>query len=77
MKEVDWDECAPQEVQTNWKSMMKGLSEFQKPNIPRWIGFANNVKSAEIHVFGDTSEAAYGAVAYARFQKKNENPYVI
>ena len=28
-------------------------------------------------MFGDASEAAYGAVAYARLQKINENPYVV
>ena len=70
-KGVDWEECAPQEVQTNWKMMMKGSGAFQHLKIPRWIGFSSNVISAEIHVFGDASEAAYGAESYARLQKKN------
>ena len=51
---------------------MKGLGEFKQLKIPRWIGFAKDVISAEIHVFGDASEAAYKAVAYARLQKKKK-----
>jgi hypothetical protein len=35
--------------------VMKRLGEFQQLKIPRWIGFAKDVISAEIHVFGDAS----------------------
>jgi hypothetical protein len=31
--------------------VMKGLGEFQQLKIPRWIGYANDVISAEIHVW--------------------------
>lgn len=51
---------------------MAGLNEFAKLKIPHWIGYSKKViESAELHVIGDASEAAYGAVAYARLQNKN------
>jgi hypothetical protein len=53
---VYWDECAPQEIQTSWKIVIKGLGAFQQLKIPRWIGLSSNVISAEIHVFGDAKE---------------------
>ena len=57
---------------------MGGLKDFSKLEIPRWIGYsANSLISAEIHVFGDASESAYGAVVYIRLQRKNENPSII
>jgi hypothetical protein len=54
---------------------MKGLKNLHHLKIPRWIGYSKtSIVSAEIHVFGDASEAAYGAVAYARLQLENGIP---
>lgn len=50
---------------------MTGLNEFTNLKIPRWIGYSKRViQLAEIRVFGNKSEAAYGAVAYKRLKKK-------
>jgi hypothetical protein len=77
-KELGWDDEAPLDIQQSWKLVMSGLKEFENLQIPRWIGYSKNkITSAELHVFGDASESAYGAVAYARLQKENEEPYVI
>ncbi len=48
---------------------MKGLIGFEQLKIPLWIGFANNVISAKISVFGDASEATYRAVGSKRKTK--------
>jgi hypothetical protein len=76
-KGTGWDEEATPEVKDTWKVIMSGLTDFSRLEIPRWIGYtANSIISAEIHVFGDASESAYGAVVYIRLQRKNENPNI-
>jgi hypothetical protein len=76
-KEIGWDQAAPAEIQKSWKLVMTGLVDFTQLQIPRLIGLSEKVTSHEIHVFGEASEAAYGAVAYARLQRGQEDPYII
>jgi hypothetical protein len=76
-KEIGWDQAAPADIQKSWKIVMTGLADFTELQIPRWIGLSEKITSHEIHVFGDASEAAYGAVAYARLQKGQEDPLII
>jgi hypothetical protein len=76
-KEIGWDQTAPAEIQKSWKLVMTSLIDFTQLKIPRWIGLSEMIISHELHVFGDASEAAYGAVAYARLQRRHEEPYVL
>jgi hypothetical protein len=76
--DIGWDDDATPEEKNTWSSIMKGLKDLHHLEIPRWIGYSKtSIVSAEIHVFGDASEAAYGAVAYARLQLENGIPYTI
>jgi hypothetical protein len=67
-------------MQKSWNlvmTVMTGLIDFTQLKIPRWIGFSEKINSNEIQVFGNASETAYGAVAYARLQIEHEDPNVI
>ncbi|XP_045023784.1 uncharacterized protein LOC123468396 [Daphnia magna] len=76
--DIGWDDDATPEVKNTWSSIIKGLKDLHHLEIPRWIGYSKtSIVSAEIHVFGNASEAAYGAVAYARLRLENGIPYTI
>ena len=68
---LEWDDPVPQDIRDTWSAVIKGLADVADLRIPRWIGGGplNNNELAELHVFGDASEATYGAVAYVRVKE--------
>ena len=63
---MGWDKPAPPEVKKAWSKTIAGLHRLEHLKIPRWLGTGPSIKPTELHIFGDASEAGYGAVAYIR-----------
>ena len=66
---VDWDEPLNDEFCQEWTQLVHKLKEANYMSIRRCYcpeAFASEVKSAELHSFGDASESSYGACVYLR-----------
>ncbi|XP_028415550.1 uncharacterized protein LOC114538622 [Dendronephthya gigantea] len=66
---VDWDEPLNDEFCQEWTQIVQKLKEANHMSIQRCYcpeAFASEVKSAELHSFGDASESSYGACVYLR-----------
>ena len=63
---VTWDERLLDENAERAKQWFSELEELPKIKVPRC--FHLNAKEFSIHVFTDSSEMAYGAVAYSRYK---------
>ena len=66
VKGCDWDEQAPEELSLSWKKWLEDLNGLKKLKIERKLFPSAGWESVQLHVFGDASEGAYGAVAYLR-----------
>ena len=61
---LKWDEELPESFKENWVKWLKELQNLTPLEIPRHF---NNVGSeVQLYVFCDSSQLAYGAVAYLR-----------
>ena len=62
--DVGWDEPVPDKIRKPWSRHMEQLKAIEALRIPRWARWSG--LQGEVQVFCDASEAAYGAVVYAR-----------
>ena len=67
--DAGWDKPVPKGVKKIWQKTIAGLHRLEELRIPRWVGTGPTDKPTELHVFGDASEAGYGAVAYIREER--------
>ena len=71
---IEWDDVLPSELQRKWEQWLKELSDLSTVAISRCLCKPNPVKM-DLHMFLDTSKAAYTAVAYL-VCKYSDNTFV-
>lgn len=67
-RKLSWDDSLPPDVRNGWCRWLKSLVCLADVSFPRCVcppEFADSI--AELHIFSDASQSAYGAVAYIRF----------
>ena len=68
----DWDSSVQGHPLRCWKQWLDGVAKISSFQLPRCY-YDESPSVVELHVFGDASELAYGAVAYLRFKSKTGN----
>ena len=62
---LSWDEDVPSEHKDQWLNWISDISNLTSVEIPRPY-FLTSISNRQLHIFCDSSQLAYGAVAYLR-----------
>ena len=62
---LSWDEDVPSEHKDQWLNWISDISNLTSIEIPRPY-FLSSISKRQLHIFCDSSQLAYGAVAYLR-----------
>ena len=64
---LQWDQRLPEDILSQWKRWKEDSKQIPAIKIPRcFVAEQNEIKSIELHGFGDASPKAYGAAVYLR-----------
>ena len=69
-QKVSWDSQLPEELKPHWWTWFEELETLPLIQIPRSY-LPSRCSTANLHVFGDSSKKAYGAVAYLRAKQES------
>ena len=73
---IPWDTELPQTYREKWLKWLSEIKELTSPPIPRQY-VTNNNEKAQLHIFCDSSQLAYRAVAYLRGTTTNTCSFVM
>ena len=62
---LSWDEDVPSDHENPWLNWISDISNLTSIEIPRPY-FLTGISTRQLHIFCDSSQLAYGAVAYLR-----------
>jgi hypothetical protein len=69
----EWDEAIPDELVSSWNNWLDSLNFVEEIKIPRWYSpLLQASDDTQLHLFADSSEISFAAVAYLRFQSKDD-----
>ncbi|XP_070140009.1 uncharacterized protein [Drosophila kikkawai] len=63
---VGWDEQLPKELAAAFESWRQGMSKIEEFRCPRYYFGAERVRALQLHIFVDSCQSAFAAVAYGR-----------
>ena len=79
---VGWDEPVPEQLSKKWQAAIADLRDLKNLSVPRFASFGRKDFAQRglhvflLNVFCDTSEHAYGAVAYIRDDVERLSPEI-
>ena len=69
--EIEWDSIMPKDLLDRFNKFQNGFIYLENIEINRYYGFDSSTETTELQIFADSSNQAYGAVAYIRDVKKD------
>ena len=70
-RKIEWDSIISKDLLDRFNKFQNGFIYLENIAISRYYGFDSSRETTELHIFVDSSNQAYGAVAYIRDIKKD------
>ena len=70
-QKIEWHSIIPKDLLDPFNKFQNGFIYLENIEINRYYGFDSSTETTELHIFANSSNQAYGAVAYTRDIKKD------